>query len=87
MGQQQPGYRIPYTMMREREGVAAVSPPPQPTHRAPGLPPAYRSYSHPRTMLVEAAQPSYVASVCSVQPRARRRLDQDQEVGFRTLLL
>ena len=55
MGQQQPGYRIPYTMMREREGVAAVSPPPQPTHRAPGLPPAYRSYSHPRTMLVEAA--------------------------------
>ena len=58
------GYRIPYRLMRD------VSPPPQPTHRAPGLPPNYRKYS--RTILVETSQarPSYVSTIC-VQPQPR----------------
>ena len=53
--------RIPYRLMREG------SPPPQPTHQAPGLPSNYRKYH--RTILVEASQarPSYVSTVC-VQP-------------------
>ena len=56
------GYRIPYRLMRERE-----SPPPQPTHAAPGLPHNYRKYG--RTILVETseARPSLVSTVC-VQP-------------------
>ena len=65
-----PGYRIPYRLMREGQG----SPPPQPTHQAPGLPPNYTKYS-PRTILVETSQtrrPSYVSSVC-VQPAQWRQ--------------
>ena len=38
------GYRIPYRLMRERE-----SPPPQPTHAAPGLPHNYRKDVLPPT--------------------------------------
>ena len=63
------GYRIPYRLMRD-----PVSPPPQPTHRAPGLPPGYRQYS--RTILVETGpggggqrRPSYVSTIC-VQPQS-----------------
>ena len=70
-----PGYRIPYRLMREG------SPPPQPTHQAPGLPPNYTKYS-PRTILVESSQtrrPSYVSSVC-VQP-AQWRHDQHPGPG------
>ena len=67
-----PGYRIPYRLMREGQG----SPPPQPTHQAPGLPPNYSKFS-PRTILVEtshsqARRPSYVSSVC-VQPTQWRQ--------------
>ena len=65
------GRQIPYRLMRE------MSPPPQPTHRAPGLPPGYRQYS--RTILVETRdqplltrRPSYVSSIC-VQPVTRDR--------------
>ena len=63
-----PGYRIPYRLMREG------SPPPQPTHQAPGLPSTYSKYP-PRTILVETSQtrrPSYVSSVC-VQPTQWRQ--------------
>ena len=59
------GYRIPYRLMREG------SPPPQPTHQAPGLPRDYSKYP-PRTILVETSQsrrPSYVSSVCVQQPQ------------------
>ena len=65
-----PGYRIPYRLMREG------SPPPQPTHQAPGLPATYIKYP-PRTILVETSQtrrPSYVSSVC-VQPTQWRQED------------
>ena len=70
-----PGYRleVPYRLMREG------SPPPQPTHRAPGLPPNYTKYS-PRTILVETSQtrrPSYVSSVCVQPPQWRH----DQHPG------
>ena len=60
---EEPGYRIPYRLMREG------SPPPQPTHQAPGLPSNYSKFPA-RTILVETSQsrrPSYVSSVC-VQP-------------------
>ena len=52
-------HRIPYRLLS--------SPPPQPTHRAPGLPANYRKYH--RTILVETseARPSLVSTVC-VQP-------------------
>ena len=73
------GYRIPYRLMRDCP--APLSPPPQPTHRAPGLPPSYRKYS--RTILVESSQaasrqPSYVSTIC-VQPGLSR--SQDSRVG------
>jgi len=72
----QGGYRIPYRLMRDCP-APPLSPPPQPTHRAPGLPPSYRKYS--RTILVEASgqaglarsQPSYVSTIC-VQPGLAR---------------
>ena len=78
------GYRIPYRLMRDCP--APLSPPPQPTHRAPGLPPSYRKYS--RTILVESSQaasrqPSYVSTIC-VQPGLARSQDSGRAGGPRS---